>query len=144
MELAFRHAQPHEVAPGQSVRVAPPAVVAVLKVVSYLERPPERERDLADIAHLLDQYVDEDSPRRWEEARDIEFDLAPAYLLGLDIHGIVDAHRPLVDAFLDRVGPEDSTAHSIMERVGPATWRGQEAPLARRVAAFRTGYETEG
>jgi hypothetical protein len=42
MDLAFRHAVRHE----GGVFVAPPPVVAILKMVAFADRPTERERDL--------------------------------------------------------------------------------------------------
>ena len=132
----------HATGDGQRVRVAPPAVVAVLKMASYLDRPAERDRDLADIAHLLDLYVDEDSDRRWEEAAGVEFDLTPAFLLGRDIGRLLgSARRALVDRFIARVGDPDSSEHSRMERRGPDTWRNQTEPLRRRLDSFRQGFE---
>ena len=55
-------------------------------MAAYLDRPTERLRDLEDIAHLLESYVDDSSPRFWDDALAWgEDDQAPAYLLGLDI-----------------------------------------------------------
>jgi predicted nucleotidyltransferase len=92
MDLAFNHAVRHH----DGVLVAPPAVVAILKMVAFGDRPAERERDLVDIGHLLDAYVKEDDERRWGETPEaIEFDLAPAFLLGVDIARLLshDEHR---------------------------------------------------
>jgi predicted nucleotidyltransferase len=124
------------------VLVAPPPVVAVLKMVSFGDRPAERERDLADIGHLLDAYVEGDSLfERWDEAFDCgEFDLAPAYLLGLDMARIAvsGTHKDTIQTFLDRVGPEGAH-HATMVRVGPARWRTETRALERRLHAFRQG-----
>ncbi len=53
---SLRHAGPREgvafdVDEGLSVPIAPVPVIAVLKMISYLDRPAERERDLRDLAH---------------------------------------------------------------------------------------------
>ncbi len=142
MDLAFAHSVEHATGDGQRVRVAPPAVVAVLKMASYLDRPAERERDLADIAHLFDLYIDEDSDRRWDEAAGVEFDLVPAFLLGRDIGRLLGpARRALVDRFIARVGNPDSSEHSRMERRGRDPWRNQVEPLRRRLDSFRQGFE---
>jgi len=142
MDLALAHAVARDVGGGHRVHVAPPPVVAVLKMVAYGDRPAERERDLADIAYLLDIYVDDDSDRRWDEAADVEYDLAPAFLLGRDIGGVAtQTHRPLVAGFLDRVGDPDSVHHAIMDRLGPLSWRSEEGALHRRLDVFRRGFE---
>jgi predicted nucleotidyltransferase len=141
MELAFQHAEPHA-AGGHNVLVAPPAVVAILKMVSFADRPTERERDLEDIGHLLDAYVDDDSERRWDEAADCgEFDLAPAYLLGIDIARLLatEAHRAIVNSFLRRVEDPESPTHALMLRLGPGRWSSDASALARRLSAFKAG-----
>jgi predicted nucleotidyltransferase len=141
MDLAFTHAESHTVG-DVVVLVAPPPVVAVLKMVSFSDRPAARERDLEDIGHLLDAYVDGDSLLdRWDEAFDCgEFDLAPAYLLGLDMARIVASgtHKDTIQTFLERVGPEGAH-HATMVRVGPARWRTETRALERRLQAFRQG-----
>jgi predicted nucleotidyltransferase len=142
MDLAFVHAIAHDLGAGHRVRVAPPAVVTVLKMAAHGDRPTERERDLGDIAYLLDVYVEADSNRRWDEAAAIEYDLAPAFLLGLDLGRLAgESHRALVAQFLDRVGDPDSVHHAQMERLGPHSWRGEEEALRRRLDAFRQGFE---
>lgn len=141
MDLAFSHSDAGLVT-GFDVRVAPPAVVAVLKMVSFVERSWDRERDLVDIAHLLELYVDEDSDRRWHEAADVDFELAPAFLFGRDVGRLItDAHRSVVPRFLERVAAPESAEHARMERLGPAGWRGQTHPLRRRLEALRRGYD---
>ena len=138
LDLAFKHAVQHE----SGVFVAPASVVAVLKMVAFGERPADRERDLVDIAHLLDAYVKEDDARRWDEAPDdCEFDLAPAHLFGLDVARILehDVHRSVVSTFLGQVEPPESSAHLLMLRGGPARWRSEENALVRRLQAFRAG-----
>lgn len=141
MDLAFTHAESHTVG-DVVVCVAPPPVVAILKMVSFGDRPAARERDLEDIGHLLDAYVDGDSLQdRWEEAFDCgEVDLASAYLLGLDMAGIVTSgtHEDTIRTFLERVGPEGAH-HATMVRAGPARWRTEERALERRLQAFRQG-----
>ena len=141
MDLAFQHAQSHLVQSGYSVRVAPPPVLALLKMVAFADRPAERQRDLEDLAHLLDEYVDERSERRWTDALDCaEFDLAPAYLLGLDIQRVMrtDNHEKAVEAFLELVEPA-SHHHTLMRGSGPLRWKTEEHPLLRRLQAFRAG-----
>jgi predicted nucleotidyltransferase len=141
MDLAFEHAERQNAVDGYEARVAPPHVVAMLKMVAYCDRPAERERDLEDIGHLLESYVDETCERRWDEACDQEFVLAPAYLLGLDVGRVVttDGHRELVKRFFGRVGDPESPSHAQMRRKGPRGWRTDEDALRLRLEAFRAG-----
>jgi len=46
MGLAFAHAESHALSDHRAALVAPPPVLAILKMVSYADRPFERERDL--------------------------------------------------------------------------------------------------
>lgn len=144
VDLAFEHAETHLVSADRSALVAPPSVVGVLKMVSYCERPADRERDLEDLAHLLGGYVDDDSDRRFAEALGHEFEAAPAYLFGLDVGRITKAafHRGLVDRFLDRVLDPDRVEHAMMQSHGPAQWRSGD-DLARCLQAFMAGLAGE-
>jgi predicted nucleotidyltransferase len=140
MDLAFEHAARH----AGGVLVAPPPVVAILTMVAFGDRPTERERDLVDIAHLLDAYVDEDDERRWDETPDgTEFDLAPAYPLGIDIARVLsrDAHRRVVSRFLHQIEATESSGHLLMASNGPARWRTEENALGRRLQMFKAGMQ---
>jgi len=140
IDLAFDHAEAHEVESFMA-KVAPPEVVTVLKMIAYLDRPQQRLRDLEDIAHLLDFYIDDESTRFWDEAMEYgEYDLAPAYLLGLDISRIVaGSHLELVEEFISRVDDTDSIDHAQMLRRGPRRWSTEDQPLHRRLHALRAG-----
>lgn len=124
LDLAFEHKEVRDVSQGPCVNVAPPHIVALLIMVSFGDRPAERQRDLEDIAHLLDSYVDETSDRRWDEAFDCgEFELAPAYLLGLDVGRVLasDTHRKIVERFLRSV--EEPGTYALMTSRAPQHWR---------------------
>jgi len=140
MDLALSQTTQVSCLNGYVATVALPTVVAVLKMTSYCDRPHERERDLADLAHLLDEYEDEDSERRWEEAADYSFELASAFLLGLDIGNIAGpGHHAVIDKFLARVGDPEGTEHALMRNRGPAHWSRDEDALSRRLEAFDAG-----
>lgn len=68
MRLALATANRIEIESGFSIRVAPVPVIAVLKMISYLDRPAERERDLHDLAHILDKHVAPGDDRRFAPA----------------------------------------------------------------------------
>lgn len=140
MDLAFKYAARH----AGEVLVAPPPVVAILKMVAFADRPTERERDLVDIAHLLDAYVNEEDERRWDETPDgTEFDLAPAYLFGVDLARVLseEDHRRVVSRFLGQIETTDSPEHLLMLGNGPIRWRTERNALARRLQLFRAGLQ---
>src|ERR1700737_870431 len=57
LRLALEKSIPFEIEPGLSIPVAPVVVISVLKMISYMDRPPVRERDLHDLAYILDNCV---------------------------------------------------------------------------------------
>ncbi|MEZ5364231.1 MAG: hypothetical protein R2748_18305 [Bryobacterales bacterium] len=86
-DYAFEHAVEIEVAPGARAKVIPPTVLFLLKVVSFLDDPHRRAKDLEDIHGLL-RFYERDRDRMFSDVvfdaqlSDIEF--VPAFLLGAD------------------------------------------------------------
>jgi predicted nucleotidyltransferase len=143
--LAFEHAQQIRV-DDLIVRVAPIPVVAVLKVIAYLDHPQLRDSDLEDLSHLLEGYLAEDEERRFSQEvidHDLSSEQTSAFLLGMDISAIVDSlERQSVSSFLERVvdegSPEATQAH--MMRLGPAPWREDPDLLLAAIQAFELGF----
>ena len=69
LRLAFERCVEFRVAPDLAVKVVPLYVLAVLKIVAYLDRPGSREKDLADLAYVMHGYVGADSSRPAEGLR---------------------------------------------------------------------------
>lgn len=137
--LAFRYAD-ERVILDHRLKIAPPAVIAVLKMISYLDRPAERTRDLNDLAHLLAEYVGADDDRRFDEGLglDLDFDLVPAYLLGKDAGELVASDVAVVAA-VERF--RVSVAGSEWGRVGPASWRRHDTGPEDHLTAFGRGFD---
>jgi len=116
----------------------------ILEAASFLDRP-ERSRDLADLAHLIELAVGLDDPDRWSDEvldRDLEFELAGPFLLGRRVSALAKhAERDVVEALLRRLeGPEDRS--STLGRIllgGPHAWR-EESVARGRLEAFRRGF----
>jgi predicted nucleotidyltransferase len=145
MRLALETGNTLEVDAGLSIRVAPVPVIAVLKMISYLDRPAERERDLHDLAYILENHVPPDDDRRFApEVLDAEvsYEHASAYLLGRDLRGLVnDRERKAVDDFVARVRDErhPSATQARMARLGPSSWNQDPDELLVRIDAFVEG-----
>jgi predicted nucleotidyltransferase len=145
MDLAFEHHEQVALQNGKELGVASLAVLVVLKMIAVLDRPPQRERDMEDVAHLLEAYLPEDDDRRFDpqivrsghEMADVS-----AYVLGQDVSAVARPnHRELIEAFLATAEDGDSWIHSRMLGIGPFSWRHEEEdPLSRRLAAFRAGF----
>lgn len=77
------------------VRIASPAGLALLKFVSYYDKPHIRVRDLQDIVFIMKNYLEADNEERLYEDNDLlddeNFDLrtAGARLLGRDMSGLL-------------------------------------------------------
>jgi len=146
MRLALERAITFEVEPELSIAVAPVAVIAVLKMISYMDRPAQRERDLHDLAHILENHVPPDEERRFApDVLDaaVAYEHASAYLLGRDLRQMVnDTERKGVDDFVARVRDErhPSATQARMARLGPRSWNQDPDELSARVEAFVLGF----
>ena len=145
IRLALATGNTLEVESGLSIRVAPVPVIAVLKMVSYLDRPAERERDLQDIAYILENHVPPDNDRRFAPAvvdAGVPYENASAYLLGHDLRNLVnDRERKAVDDFVARTRDErhPSATQGKMARSGPPSWNHDPDELLARIDAFMEG-----
>ncbi len=146
MRLAFEHAVVLRIAADLEVRVAPIRVIAVLKMIAYLDRPEVRAKDLGDLAHIMCGYVGDDSDRRFsiEVPDDLtEYEDVAPYLLGRDVGTLVDPEerRRILDfvttIYDEARGPGLLARMSIL---GPPAWRDPDAVL-ERIRAFRRGLE---
>ena len=145
----FRHvfttALPLEVEAGLEIQVAPLLVIALLKMVAWLDRPAERERDLEDLAHLLDEFVEPHDeafygPEITEQQ--IQYELVSAYLLGRELgHLVDDEERALVERFAEKLLTDEAT-RALMSRLGPRSWKGNAEELVPRLQAFLRGFRT--
>ncbi len=128
-----------------NVFVPAPAVVAVLKMAAWLDRPEARRRDLVDLAHLFDQYIDPLDERMFvgEAAeRGLFGEDASIFLLGLDI-GRLDtpATGPLVHRFLTRLRTHAPSLVAIVQRWPMVD---DEEDVLRRLAHLERGLATGG
>ncbi len=134
---------------GVIVGVPPAATLVVLKMIAYQDSPASREKDLSDIAHVLDEYLPVDDPRRFEDEiydAQIDFEDSCAFLLGRDIGGVVDPEeRAAVLAFLDMAADEKDPYQTAIKlvRSAPSTWgfelADRERSLETRLGALQLG-----
>ena len=147
MRLALATARRLDVEVGLSIGIAPVPVIAILKMISYLDRPAERERDLHDLVHILEKHVPAEDTRRFEpEVLDagVRYEHASAYLLGRDLRELVnDKERRAVDEFLARGLDEGHPSAMLgrMARLGPASWGEDPDEVVARIDAFKQGFE---
>ncbi len=87
-EHVFARSVPFSFAEGAQYRVAPPPVIALLKIVAFMDDPYGRKKDLLHLAELFRRY-DAASDRIFSDevfAAELEdIDYANAFLLGMDV-----------------------------------------------------------
>ncbi|OGC00949.1 MAG: hypothetical protein A3G35_15785 [candidate division NC10 bacterium RIFCSPLOWO2_12_FULL_66_18] len=144
--LAFEHGVPVPVAPDLNVKIAPTPVVLLLKMVAYLDRPGERERDLEDIGYILEEFVGGAAPGRFSDEvleRGVAYEEVSPFLLGRKVTAIVNhAEREVVLRFLAAIEDENNPtgAQMLMARLSPPSWRRDPAEPLRRLEAFKQGF----
>lgn len=145
--LAFEDAAAIEIASRCVVRVSSLRSIVVLKMGAYLDRPRERDTDLADIAHILAGFLPPDAEERWSDEvieRGMNFDDVGPFVLGQQLGRLVDQpERSLIVRFMETLeDPADrTTTFPRMAQRAPAGWNDPDR-LRQRWAAFRQGIES--
>lgn len=139
---AFRHAIELEVAAGLRIKVVPPVVLFLLKVVSYLDDRQRRAKDLRDV-HAILRHYEVGSDRLYSatvlEAGLPDMEFAPAFLLGIDLAALCRPHeRQLIDRFVEMfVDPTDGAFCLLLRFEGPV--EPIKDRLCQRLRALRDG-----
>jgi len=86
-EHLFDEAVEKELAPETVMKVAPLHVLALLKIVAYMDDPHGRSKDLEDLGRLMERYELEGDRRFSNEVFEagLDFESSGAFLLGLDV-----------------------------------------------------------
>lgn len=141
MRLAVDYAAEVPMAPDLSVMVASLPTICVLKMIAYLDRPHERQRDLVDLARVLAVYPRE-TERRFESDEvfrlGLDFDQSGPFVLGCEIRSLgltAEEKRPVED-FLALVEDDELVAGQMARELGHSV---QRSSIRRRVAALRLG-----
>jgi predicted nucleotidyltransferase len=110
LDVALRTTVDREVAcqgeTGKTVIAPTPplAVLMLLKMIAYVDKPSIREKDAADVGRVMLGYLDEDDERRWSPplASVHEADFQGACELGREMQTyLTDEYRSLVETFID-------------------------------------------
>ena len=125
----------------ENVRVASRRALFVTKIAAWLDRPHDRQKDLGDIAILLNGYVGLDDPRRFDEPalEGREWQDRPAFLLGMDLAACCEPrHRERIRMFVDQVTDRTRREHHWLLAASPG-WRADPEILASRIGALVAG-----
>ena len=144
LRLAFENNEEFQLAEDLTICVARLSVIAVLKMLAYQEKPIERERDLPDLAYILEEFLTDD-PRRFD---DVVFELGLAYeetsafFLGKEIGHIVNEEElAKVSSSLAVLRDESHStlAQSKMPISAPPSWQKDQKILLRKLDVFDQG-----
>jgi predicted nucleotidyltransferase len=145
LRLAFENNERIQIADDIFLRVAQIPVVAALKMIAFQDSPTERTRDLADLAYILEEFLAEDDPRRFDDEvfqSGLAYEETSAFFLGKDIGKITnEAELARINAFLEILRDESHTtlAQSRMLIASPASWRKDPKLLLQRLEVFDKG-----
>jgi predicted nucleotidyltransferase len=128
---------------GLEIQVASLEVLALLKMISYQDRPAERVHDLHDLAFILEEYLEADDMRRWDDDildMQLPFEDVSAFVLGRDMAGFInerDEHQ--VRSFLARLYDDRDGTCSRLAALGPPSWERAEENVRARFETFARG-----
>lgn len=141
-EHVFADAAEYEVAPRLTSQVAPLVVLALLKIVSYLDDPHTRRKDLQDLVALMRRYEEDGDRRFGDDVLDagVEYEEAGAFLLGRDLRTLCTTSQEVDVArrFLQQVCDPDFQIPIELLRVGSLDE--DRPPFVRQFAALARGF----
>ncbi len=129
---------------GTDSRVIPPVVLALLKIVAFMDDPQGRVKDLTDLRELLTLY-EADTDRIFSDevffAELADVNLASAFLLGLDLKLLVsERERLVVEQFLRLISDEAKREFSEFVRAASLFSARDEDTARKQLAAFSVGF----
>lgn len=138
----FSGSAPVRFAEDLELKVIPPVVLMLLKIVAFMDDQNRRAKDLLDIRSLMRRY-EADSSRLFSDvvldAKLADFDLANAFLVGLDLSSLcTDEEKRIVRRFIAAL---DETKPAWMNFVRSGLDVGTEEAAQAQLAAFKNGFE---
>jgi predicted nucleotidyltransferase len=140
----FRDAVECELGTGVKVRVVTLVTLVLLKVASYMDAPQTREKDLQDLATIMERYEAEGDRRFTDEVldADVEYDSTGAFLLGRDLARLCDEQDEVavVERFLKEVSDSDHPTFIKLSRLARRTSANKDELLLREIGALTRGF----
>ena len=144
-EHVFADSLSVQMAPDLPVKIAPLSVVALLKMVAYLDSPYDRAKDVDDLAAILARHDPGDSRRFSDEmlAANLNYEAVGAYWIGKDLGALCSTEeKALVEQVILQLRDERSRAYHLFLRQMPPGLEEDSASKAEMlVEAFRLGFD---
>ncbi len=141
-EHVFTRAVPFSFAEGVQYRVAPLPVIALLKIIAFMDDQHGRGKDLLDLAELFRRYEGASDRIFSDEvfaAELKEIDYAGAFLLGMDVGAIATAEEAgVLAAFLQAQSVSDE---ELLELDREDMLQREALRFQEQLRAFRKGIE---
>jgi predicted nucleotidyltransferase len=145
LRLAFENYERIQIADALFLRVARIPVVAALKMIAFQDSPSDRMRDLSDLAYILEEFLSDDDPRRFDDEvfqLGLAYEETSAFFLGKEI-GMITNELELakINSFLAIMHNEShpTLAQTKMLMAAPVSWQKDPEVLLKRLAAFDQG-----
>jgi predicted nucleotidyltransferase len=139
----FELAEPVDFGDDLTLRVIPPVVLMLLKIVAFQDDPNRRAKDLPDIRSLLQRYKEDSDLLFGDEIIEADlsdFSLAPAFLMGMHLRQLCTAEETtLVLNFFENL---DEIKPAWMPFVRARAFGDDpEKEAHAQLKAFRAGFE---
>lgn len=147
-DVALRDAELHMIGGLETeVHVASLPSLVLLKIVAWLDRPEEREKDLADLWLILVSRLSDDDDLRWpEEPSPISsrpHDEQSPYLVGGELRQVCGAsHAVIVETFFARLLGENDHALLTLLRITRQHSEDDYERVRQLLEVFRAGFES--
>jgi predicted nucleotidyltransferase len=135
-----------ELAPDLRIKIVPLPVLALLKILAFMDNPHARQKDLEDFAEMLQRY-EKDSDRRFSDGvfdAGVSFEQAGAFLLGLDVANLCTPNEArLVDNLISQVSNGEHRALITLRRSRLQASDSADHPTEPIVGAFVRDFQQE-
>ena len=141
----FLNSEEVELASGLKLKVIPPVVLVLLKIVAFLDDQQRRAKDLLDIRSILSLY-EEDSERIFSDevldAQLADWSLANAFLMGIDLRSLSTLEEiGVIHQFVRTIRDEAKPAWAAFVRAAPHAGEKDEEQARTQFDAFRKGLD---
>ena len=145
-DLVMRDSVPLSADGPANLRVADLMALSVCKIVAWTDRPGDRQKDLRDLATILETYVEPDHDRFHDEPDPaLEFEARAPFLLGIDLARRGSSqHAGAVLGFIERMSETDGRVATAFLSEAQSVGNWNDRLFALRFDALRCAAVSDG